>query len=200
MLTRKWKLFGNESQEKDFLVAGGLLWWKDYIILGCYSIVDNEDEIRLYPKDSKLDNKFAKIFSVDSAILLINNLQDQLITFGSDGQIIIWAMKQINASGNVEVHKIQAVDISALCVHPACIVSITLTTLRTESGRGQPGNSESIVLNVSGRLLMVQREARYGERYTCSMPTVLASCVENVWVPGRRKADKVRQLFLKIRV
>lgn len=96
MLTRKWKLFGNESQEKDFLVAGGVLWWRDYIVLGCYSIVDNEDEIRLYPRDSKLDNKFAKIFSVGSPILLINNLQDQLITFGSDGQIIIWAMKQIN--------------------------------------------------------------------------------------------------------
>lgn len=95
------------------------------------------------------------------------------------------------SGGNVDVIKIQAVDISALCVHPTCIVSITLTTLRTESGRGQNLNSESMVLNVSGRLLMVQREARNGNLYTCSMPTVLASCVENVWVPARRKADKV---------
>lgn len=87
--------------------------------------------------------------------------------------------------------KIQAVDISALCVHPACVVSVTLTSLRTETGRGQPHVSESMVLNVSGRLLMVQRESRNGDRYTCSMPTVLASCVENVWVPGKRKAEKV---------
>lgn len=94
--------------------------------------------------------------------------------------------------GNVEVHKVQAVDISALCIHPACIVSVTLTALRTESGRGQLANSESMVLNVSGRLLMVQREMHCGDRYTCSMPTVLASCVENVWVPGRRRADKVQ--------
>lgn len=98
MLTRKWKLFGNESQEKDFIVAGGLLWWRDYIVLGCYSIIDNEDEIRLYPKDCKLDNKFAKIVNVESPVLLINNLQDQLITFGSDGQIVIWVMKQLNSS------------------------------------------------------------------------------------------------------
>lgn len=87
--------------------------------------------------------------------------------------------------------KIQAIDISALCVHPACIVSVTLTSLRTESGRGQNNISESMVLNVSGRLLMVQRETRNGDRYTCSMPTVLASCVENVWVPSRRKVEKV---------
>lgn len=68
---------------------------------------------------------------------------------------------------------------------------MTLTSLRTETGRGHNNNSESIVLNVSGRLLLVQRESRNGDGYTCSMPTVLASCVENVWVPSKRKADKV---------
>lgn len=54
------------------------------------------------------------------------------------------------------------IDISALCVHPACVVSLALTPLRTESGRNHAQyNSpqmESIVMNVSGRLLMVQRE------------------------------------------
>lgn len=38
---------------------------------------------------------------------------------------------------------------------------------------------------------MVQKETNNGNNYTSSMPTVLASCVENVWVPGKRKADKV---------
>lgn len=99
--------------------------------------------------------------------------------------------------GNIELVKLQAVDISALCVHPACVTSVTLTSLRTEPGRGRDCNSESMVLNVSGRLLMVQREKSPPESganaglYTCTMPTVLASCVENVWVPGQRKPDKV---------
>lgn len=92
--TRKWKLFGNETQEKDFIVAGGLLWWSDYIVAGCYSIIDNGDELRFYPRDSKLDNKFARILRVSAPILLINSLQDQLITFGSDAQIAIWFLKK----------------------------------------------------------------------------------------------------------
>ncbi|CAH1993437.1 unnamed protein product [Acanthoscelides obtectus] len=46
MLSRRWKLFGNETQEKDFIVAGGLLWWRDYVIMGCYSILENGDELR----------------------------------------------------------------------------------------------------------------------------------------------------------
>lgn len=39
MMSRKWKLFGNESQEKDFVVIGGLLWWQDYIVIGMIFIV-----------------------------------------------------------------------------------------------------------------------------------------------------------------
>ncbi|CAG9795837.1 unnamed protein product [Diatraea saccharalis] len=32
--SRRWKLFGNEAQEKDFVVTGGMLWWNDYIVIG----------------------------------------------------------------------------------------------------------------------------------------------------------------------
>lgn len=96
MVTRKWKLFGNESQEKDFIVSGGLLWWRDYLVMGCYNIPDNGDEIRFYSKDCKLDNQFAKILKVSASVLLINNLQDQLITFGDDAQVIIWNIHQID--------------------------------------------------------------------------------------------------------
>jgi hypothetical protein len=60
--------------------------------------------------------------------------------------------------GGVMVEILQSVDISALCVHPACVVSVTLTTLRAETGRSASKEVESIMLNVSGRLLMVQRE------------------------------------------
>lgn len=94
MQSRRWKLFGNETQEKDFIVVGGLLWWRDYIVMGCYSIIENEDELRFYPRDAKLDNKFAKIIKVSAPILLINILEDQLITFGSDAQVCIWHLQQ----------------------------------------------------------------------------------------------------------
>lgn len=194
--TRRWKLFGNESQEKDFIVCGGLLWWRDYACAGAFSVPDNQDELRFYPRDSKLDNKYAKIVKLNAAILLMNNLQDELVTFGADGQVTIWNMKQYDSIGNVELTKLQLIDISALCVHPACIVSLTLTSLKTETAGRKPhgDGGESLVLNVSGRLLMVQREInrdRASSGGSGLMPTVLASCVENVWVPSRRRADKV---------
>lgn len=68
--------------------------------MGCYSIFDNADELRFYPRDTKLDNKFAKILTVSSSILLINIFQDQLITFGSDAQVTLWHLRKTDSNGN----------------------------------------------------------------------------------------------------
>ena len=41
LFIRRWKLFGNETQEKDFVVTGGLLWWKEFLVIGCYNLTSN---------------------------------------------------------------------------------------------------------------------------------------------------------------
>lgn len=64
------------------------------MVMGCYSIIENSDQLRFYPRDMKLDNKFAKILDVSSSVLLINILQDNMITFGTDNQVCIWLLKQ----------------------------------------------------------------------------------------------------------
>ena len=43
--SRKWKLFGNATQEKDMTVTSGLLWWKDFICLGCFNFLDGRNEV-----------------------------------------------------------------------------------------------------------------------------------------------------------
>ncbi|XP_014479745.1 PREDICTED: guanine nucleotide exchange factor subunit Rich [Dinoponera quadriceps] len=192
--SRKWKLFGNETQERDFIVTGGLLWHKGYLIASSYSILDDKDEIRIYPRDTRLDNSYVKSVRMPSQVLLLNTMKDSLLTFCANAQISIYDMvmqKDVEAGG-IELTRIQTVDISGLCVHPACVVSVTLTTIRAETAGSHP-HPESLLLNVSGRLLMVQREHSTDNSdvpFTCSAPTVLASYVENVWVPSRSRRDK----------
>lgn len=70
---------------------------------------------------------------------------------------IIFSNVIILDAGSIELTRLQTVDISGLCVHPACVVSATLTTIRAETAGSHP-HPESLLLNVSGRLLMVQRE------------------------------------------
>ena len=65
----------------------------------------------------------------------------------------------------VMVTRVQEVDISGLTVHPACVISVALTSLRTESWRchsSQPVHppAQSIIFNISGKVLMIQRDSR----------------------------------------
>ncbi|XP_011308460.1 guanine nucleotide exchange factor subunit Rich [Fopius arisanus] len=192
--SRKWKLFGNETQEKDFIVTGGLLWHRGFMIASSYSLLEDKDEIRIYPRDTRLDNNYVKTFRMPSQVLLLNTMKARLLTFCANGQISIFdmALQGEEGSGSIELTRTQTVDISGLCVHPACVVSATLTTIRAETAGSHP-HPESLLLNVSGRLLMVQREHCTDNPdvlFTCSPPNVLASCVENVWVPARSRRDK----------
>lgn len=74
------------------LFSGGLLWWRDLLILGCYSFIENSDEIRFYQRDTRLDNLFMKPMKITAQLLLLNILRDKLITFRADGQIVIYGL------------------------------------------------------------------------------------------------------------
>lgn len=182
--TRKWRLFGNETQEKDFIVTGGLLWWKEFIIVGCYNLGPLDDEIRIYPKNEKLDNSNAKIFKTDAQVLLLNLLKDMLVVFCADNKITIYSLMggDSGKATNLTVSKMRSVDatrIPGLIFHPACVTLVALTNLRTETSRSgnrdslsreSPTNtnspsaakaveaSPSIILNVCGRVVMIQWE------------------------------------------
>jgi len=101
--SRKWKLFGNESQERDFIVTGGLLWHKGYLIASSYSILDDKDEIRIYPRDTRLDNNYVKSVRMPSQVLLLNTTKDRLLTFCANAQISIYDMVLQNGVGKYEI-------------------------------------------------------------------------------------------------
>ncbi|XP_026678663.1 RAB6A-GEF complex partner protein 1, partial [Diaphorina citri] len=199
LLTRKWKLFGNETQEKDMVVFGGLLWYAhSWIVAGCYSIPTETDEIRFYPKDLRLCNDHMISIPVSGQVFLLENLRNRILTFTADCRIYIYNVEEM-ADNKLDVTHIQSIDVSGLCVHPACIVSITLTSMRPES-RSQTGNKagnrnqhgmsrgrDSFVMNVSGRLLLVHQ---FDESQVVAAPTVLASNVETIWVPSPSAAVK----------
>ncbi|XP_014204575.1 guanine nucleotide exchange factor subunit Rich [Copidosoma floridanum] len=194
MLSRKWKLFGNEYQEKDFIVTGGLLWYRGYLITSSYSIPENEDEIRLYPRDVRLDNNFVRSIKMPSQVLLLNILKNLLLVFCANSQIRIYNMsqKKEKVGSWLDVTMIQTIDIKSLCPLPACVVSASLTLIRTEITDDNM-KPETLLLNVSGKLLMVQKDnwlENADASFTPAAPTVLASCVENLWIPCEFKKEK----------
>ena len=193
--TRRWKLFGNESQERDFVVAGGLLWTSTggqaQVVMGCYNIGADRDEVRLYPRDTaRLDNAFCTVQQVAGQILLLNLMGDTLMVYTSDCHITLFEI-ETTGSGQPQLTRAQEIDVSTLGLHPACLVAATLTSLShaTEPQHPhRPSRQQNILLNVCGRVLLIQRnegsdDSDEGSAYYAA-PTVLASSVEILWVPN----------------
>ncbi|XP_077593853.1 guanine nucleotide exchange factor subunit RIC1 [Stigmatopora nigra] len=209
LYTRKWKLFGNITQEQNMTVTGGLAWWNDFVVVACYNFIDQQEQLRLYQRSSNLDNAFASVTKLHSDTLLLNVFRDMVILFRADCSICLYSIERISDSPNpsVSVDLLQEVSMSRYIPHPALVVSVTLTSVRTETGitlkaPQQACMAESIMLNLAGQLIMLQRDRsgpQVREKETPANskkllpfcpPVVLAQCVENVWTTCRSDRKK----------
>ncbi|NXY45799.1 RIC1 protein, partial [Ceuthmochares aereus] len=209
LLTKKWKLFGNITQEQNMMVTGGLAWWNDFIVLACYNLNDHQEELRIYLRTSNLDNAFAHITKVQANTLLLSVFRDIVILFRADCSICLYSIQRrpegLNPTATIQV--LQEVSMSRYIPHPFLVVSVTLTSVRTETGitlkmPQQACEAESIMLNLAGQLIMLQRD-RSGPQIRdkdsnpnqrkhlpfCA-PVVLAQSVENVWTTCRINKQK----------
>ncbi|XP_031461991.1 RAB6A-GEF complex partner protein 1 isoform X1 [Phasianus colchicus] len=209
LLTKKWKLFGNVTQEQNMMVTGGLAWWNDFIVLACYNLNDHQEELRIYLRTSNLDNAFAHITKVQANTLLLSVFRDIVILFRADCSICLYSIEKrhegLNPTACVQI--LQEVSMSRYIPHPFLVVSVTLTSVRTETGISlkmpqQACEAESIMLNLAGQLIMLQRD-RSGPQIRdkdsnpnqrkhlpfCA-PVVLAQSVENVWTTCRINKHK----------
>ncbi|XP_053910017.1 guanine nucleotide exchange factor subunit RIC1 isoform X2 [Cuculus canorus] len=209
LLTKKWKLFGNITQEQNMMVTGGLAWWNDFIVLACYNLNDHQEELRIYLRTSNLDNAFAHITKVQADTLLLSVFRDIVILFRADCSICLYSIQRrpegLNPTATIQV--LQEVSMSRYIPHPFLVVSVTLTSVRTETGitlkmPQQACEAESIMLNLAGQLIMLQRD-RSGPQIRdkdsnpnqrkhlpfCA-PVVLAQSVENVWTTCRINKQK----------
>ncbi|CAC5367235.1 RIC1 [Mytilus coruscus] len=215
---RKWKLFGNETQERDLVVSGGMSWWKDFICVACYNIVGQRDEIRCYPRSCKLDNTFSMSVKVPSQILLLNIFRDILIVFCIDSHIMLFNLERKNTQSNpaLDINKRQEVSLNNYVPHPVCVTGLALSSLKTEYGLALSSlkteygaknqhiakEAESLLLNVAGKLLMFPRDNTgpqikennqpKNKPLPFCPPAMVATNVENMWTSSRVNVGKAQ--------
>ncbi|KAK2725320.1 guanine nucleotide exchange factor subunit Rich-like [Artemia franciscana] len=180
-ITRRWKLYSNEAQEKDFVVVTCPSWYRsEQLLCGCYDLSRNKDEIRVYSRNTpRLDNSYMKSHVFSCQILLLNVYKDQLIVYTIDSRLSIMKIVSDGSSLgiNIDLIKLRTIDFSDWNFHPACLISVSLSSLTAEfqrfsssddshnellleRGRLTPEVSDeevySILLNICGRVLLLQ--------------------------------------------
>lgn len=197
--SRRWKLFGNESQERDFEVCGGLLWYENFIVMACYSFLDDKFELRAYSKTQPLNNQFSTIVTVQCEVHVMSLHKYRLIVLSKDGTISLYHLIT-SSSGNLQIKFSKNIIISNLIVPPECVISIFLTCLQrrpSPSSSSQTQERDSILINISGRLFLLEKEERLPDEsdpvnVSFRAVSVLASGVENLWVPPNEVTESCR--------
>ncbi|RWS30037.1 RIC1-like protein [Leptotrombidium deliense] len=198
LISLRWKLFGNETQERDFEVCGGLLWWQDYVVLSCYNVIESRFEIRAYPKKQKLDNMYSKSVKVANEVLLMSLLENRLLVLLLDGSFCLFAFRERETSSSIvslNIVKLYEITVSNVMAPPECVTSIILSSLHIEAN-----DNDSILMNICGKLFLLEKDSTVNtennvnhqsngnaSKVMYKAVSILASGVENVWVS---QADK----------
>uniref|UniRef100_A0A8C7WUF9 Protein RIC1 homolog n=1 Tax=Oryzias sinensis TaxID=183150 RepID=A0A8C7WUF9_9TELE len=92
--------------------------------------LNQQEQLRLYQRSSNLDNAFASVTKLHADTLLLNVFRDMIILFRADCSICLYSIEKRNEG----VELLQEVSMSRYIPHPALVVSVTLTSVRTETG------------------------------------------------------------------
>lgn len=207
LATRRWKLFGNETQERDFEVLGGLLWNQGYILLACYNSADSRYELRAYPQRTKLDNQFASITPVPCQVMLMAVHQNRILVLLIDGSLNVYNF-EVNSdspmiSGNTNGMSYTNHSYSLnqggpplrflyRAVHnvrfaPECVSCVLLTSIRSEDGAINRGSQpDSILMNVCGRLILLEPDPHILQPELSESSSLPISLQNNVHLVGYR--------------
>jgi len=141
------------------------------------------------------------VAKVDNEVLLMSIFTNRLLTYLIDGSIHLFGLNQKthNHMTSLQMIHTNQIVINNLVVPPECVTLVVLTNLHVESTKSE----DSILMNICGRLLLLERESslpdksRTNDNTTVDSPivykkvSILASGVENIWVSNMvSKSDR----------
>ena len=153
--TGKWKLFGNQQQEKGFMCLGGLLWFKDLIVIACQTTDSFANELRVYPSSKNLENSNVLYSeSFPRRIILRNILYHHLLVYTADKQLHHYRMEW-----EKNIFKIRLVErIKIHCVKaPLDVQYIDWFVAAVNEAIDESIRYSSLVLLTEGKLSLVDR-------------------------------------------
>lgn len=187
VFNRRWKIFGNETQEKNLLVTGGIFIWNDDVVgvVGVFADTD-KSHLSFYPFSQKLDNRYASVIDLEHKAVMSALRDDVCAVFDITAQITLYKLTAHEETGRDAFTKVSAdivtvIRINEIVPHPTCIVSLQMTQLNLDQrGKLAPAfysSIDTVLVNISGRLITLS----LNEEGKLHQPMVIASYVEKMW-------------------
>eukprot|EP00040_Diaphanoeca_grandis_P024885 m.137406 g.137406 ORF g.137406 m.137406 type:complete len:1155 (+) comp29919_c1_seq1:317-3781(+) len=186
MQTSKWRLFGNQSQEQSLECSGGIVWWEEYLVVSCKNATTGQYEVRFFPRDANLDNRYmTHVQMMTREVLLLNVCHERLIVYTSGRRVLIFGISRGEAANNefapVQLQIEWEVDLKDYVSNAANVISLNLLYETNETTEQNSAALSGLIANVAGDLMLFALEPNDEGEQVFSPPALLANGVENYW-------------------
>ncbi|XP_063715616.1 guanine nucleotide exchange factor subunit RIC1-like isoform X2 [Symsagittifera roscoffensis] len=186
----KWKMFGNEIQEKELSVCGGMTWFEEFIVFTCRNNDSSRYELRAYSRLMNLENNSKSAIHLPSKPLVVNMYKNFFTVLDRQSSLVMFKLEIHSTSNNKRtcvLAKIQETPLNMFVPYPQSILSIMFTDVGHQMGNHPIRDStpRSFLINVAGRLAIFPRDPliddlEIPDQVPLCTPTVIASNVESV--------------------
>ncbi|XP_075240956.1 guanine nucleotide exchange factor subunit RIC1-like isoform X2 [Convolutriloba macropyga] len=208
----KWKMFGNEIQEKELSVCGGMAWHEEFIVFTCRNNQSSRYEVRSYSRLRNLENSFKSSAALQTSAaserplrngsrkpLVVNKYNNFFSVLDGQSTLIMFKL-EINSNNNgrtCDLIRIQETPLHMFVPYPDSVLGVMFTDVAAHQMGGHPLREEkprSFLMNVAGRLAIFPRDPlvedlEIQDQVPLCSPTLIASNVEflslyNSAIPG----------------
>ncbi|CAG8494402.1 685_t:CDS:10 [Rhizophagus irregularis] len=184
----RWKLFGNQQQEQEFAVRGGLLWYKQTLVAACENVRTHTYEIRMYSRETNLDNiHIIQNIAIPSTILYLSIMDNALLVYCGDNMMYHYLIVTSSSDGrdSVLLELCQQISFVGVIHAPARVRSISWFQPRSHRPfTPETIQSASIIFLIDGKLVLLHpKKSDEGEvQYDLH---ILADKIEFYWMSTR---------------
>ncbi|KAG0227961.1 hypothetical protein BGW41_003585 [Actinomortierella wolfii] len=173
--TCRWKLFGNWQQEQSFRVQGGMAWFKNILIVGCETVADHRSELRLYSRESNLDNNdiiFTEQF--EYRITQLSVWKSSLLVYTANNTLYCYSL---GSTKMINLELMWKTSLQDIVEAPSLLKSISILTAEQPDGT----KSTHITLLVDGRMYFLRPEFLPDSNVRLSFRQI-ANNIEYYWI------------------
>ncbi|CAI2176090.1 16264_t:CDS:10 [Funneliformis geosporum] len=181
----RWKLFGNQQQEQEFTVRGGLLWFMQILVAACENVRTRTFEIRMYSRETNLDNiHMVQSIVIPSTILYLSIMDNALLVYCGDNMMYHYLVAT-DEGGLVLLELCQQISFVGVIHAPARVRSISWFQPKLHRPfTPETIQSASIIFLIDGKLVLLHpKKSDEGEvQYDLH---ILADKIEFYWMSTR---------------
>lgn len=153
----RWKAFGNEAAENEFLVRGGMCWYQNILVAAVEA--NRSHEIRLYAREGQLDlNSALHVQPMPAPVVLVTpSGEDSLLVYTFDNLLYHFIFAPV--AGGVKLVQVGQIAFHGIVRSPARVRGLSWVLPESQLLDGDPSQDvavASVLFLVDGKLVLLR--------------------------------------------